>query len=145
MNYPTKEEILEEPLKIDSLIIEIITEWKKEFFKDWTSIANKEKIIRLETLLYGIVTIFPFCEKNLKIDLGDQYCYDITKKTIYLDENNPSIISALHELGHHLFGRSELEACRFSVGIFKKVFPEQYKKLVWERHMLVKNPNNIEQ
>lgn len=51
---------------------------------------------------------------------------------------HPSIISSLHELGHHLFGSDELEACRYAIGLFKAGFPKSFDKLQWQGHMLVK-------
>ena len=53
-----------------------------------------------------------------------------------MNNSNPSIISFLHELGHYLFGPSELKTCRFSVGMFKTYFKDEMKNLKWEGHML---------
>lgn len=47
-----------------------------------------------------------------------------------------SILSTLHELGHHLFGASELDACRFSVWLFRAAFPNAYDQLEWDGHTL---------
>lgn len=74
----------------------------------------------------------------IEADAGE-YAYRPSDQTIMLDHNRPSIISALHELGHHLYGDSELQACRFSVWLFKEAFPKSYAKLRWEGHMLKTN------
>jgi len=71
-----------------------------------------------------------------KIEIWQMYACDYRHKIIYLSANSPSIISALHEFGHYKYGRSELKACRFSVHLFKEIFPIAYKKLKWEGHML---------
>ena len=67
-----------------------------------------------------------------------EYFYDSKNKTIHIDIHKISIISGLHELAHHLYGKSELKACRWSVWLFKICFPQQYKKLKWSNHLLVK-------
>lgn len=51
-----------------------------------------------------------------------------------------SIITVLHELGHHFYGESELQACRFSVWLFRAAFPNAYAKLEWEGHTLKRPP-----
>ena len=57
---------------------------------------------------------------------------------IELNMNKLSIITTLHELYHYLYGGSELEACRFSVWLFREAFPKAYARLVWDGHMLVR-------
>jgi len=47
-----------------------------------------------------------------------------------------SIITALHELAHFLFGADEEKACRWSVWLFKKTFPKAFSQLEWEGHLL---------
>ena len=136
--YPTKEKILEKRHKIDPKIIEIILSWKKEFLKDWKTCTNSQKIIILRTLLYAIVIKIPSYNNKLKVELGKNYSYNQKEKTIYLEGHNPSILSTLHELAHHLFGHSELKACRWSYWLFATCFPKSLKKLKWENHMLKK-------
>jgi hypothetical protein len=66
------------------------------------------------------------------------YAFNPSLGALYLDQWHPSIISTLHELGHALNGPSELQACLFSVGLFKAAYPRAYARLVFKGHMLVK-------
>lgn len=141
--YPTPKEILAKNPKIQKKIIEATLEWKKEFLIDWKKKSNNQKIERIAYLLTKICEAISFQQPNLIIMDAEEYAYKSKQKIIYLDENNPSIISALHELGHHIYGKSELKACIFSVWLFKECFPGLYSKLKWNKddnspHLLIK-------
>lgn len=41
-----------------------------------------------------------------------------------------SVLTFLHEWGHVLKGRSEHEACKWSVNLFRKIFPINFERLV---------------
>lgn len=143
MLYPTKKEILEKRPDIDPAMIKIVLSWKKKFMKDWKNATNSNKIMMLRALIYALVVCtHPLLKKPKKeipkVELGPIYCYEKTEKTIYLEGHNPSIISTLHELAHHFFGDSELEACRWSIWLFKECFPTLYNNLTWKGHQLVK-------
>lgn len=116
--------------------IEVLTSWKKTLYSDWKHITP---LMKLTTLLLLIEALAKKYNKPVEITLGDSYCYNTDTKTILLDRNHPSIISTLHEFGHHILGTSELKACRWSIHLFKTCFPELFKKLSWEGHMLKKN------
>lgn len=136
--YPTKEQILKKDPHIKMFVKEIILCWKKENTKDWRSIPNEGKIERLKYLILGIMTICYPSKKWPHIIDSNAYYYVPTAFEIHQDVNKPSIISALHELGHHLYGPSELKACRWSIYLFRTCFPEMYKKLKWSNHLLIK-------
>jgi len=138
MKYPTKEQILEKDPAIKQFTIEVVLSWKKEFFKDWKNTPNEVKLERLKYLILGILAIAYSNKPWLNIREGNSYYYLPTTYEIYQDKNKPSIISALHELSHHLYGPSELKACRWSIYIFRTCFPEMYKKLQWKNHLLIK-------
>jgi hypothetical protein len=62
-------------------------------------------------------------------------------KIIYL-HGRLSVVTAIHELGHHL-GMDEMAACRWSLNLFKRVWPEQFAKCFVDRHMLRRfDPNS---
>ena len=128
--YPTKEEILAEP----------ITEYRDEsiktlssFKRKWKVCSNKEEqfycLKELVTELSAQYNVSPTTE------MGEQYCFKPTANILCFGPQ-PSIISTLHELGHAIYGASEKDACRFSVHLFKKVFPKAYERLEWDGHML---------
>lgn len=131
--YPTKEEILKTPFEFTPETLNLTANWKKTYLKDFRQKTNSKKLTEITRLLRLLA--FPV---SYSVKLGQKYCYDPVGKTIFLDKHHPSVISALHELGHFLYGNSELEACRFSVWLFKTIFPEFYQKLSWVGHLLVK-------
>jgi hypothetical protein len=130
--YPTKEKILKTPYKHLSITLELVNIWKKDFYQ--TEFWKENKIKCLEYLIGGLSHM----RYITNVTIGKKYCYQPNSKTIVLDKNNPSIISTLHEYAHHILGPDELEACRWSVWLFKKCFPNEYAKLTWKGHMLKK-------
>lgn len=142
MEYPTKNEILKDlyrPSQVEEMAVNL---WKeKHYTKKWSSASKAQKLEHLEILI-GTLSILNGAplplNPNLGFKRGDHWAYFREEGLIMADPENPSIVSALHELGHHLFGVSELLACRYSVGVFSHCFPGAYNKLAWEGHMLVK-------
>lgn len=136
MGYPTKEGIMDKQLTDEINYPEEVIDTMYTIKSAWYKATNHKKT----QLLYTMITLInhfyngkPFC-----ITEGKEYCYHPNTQTIVLGKPL-SIISSLHELGHHLFGPSELKACRFSVHLFKKVFPKAFAKLIWHGHMLKQN------
>lgn len=126
--YPTKEKIMATEVKFKKEVISYIKGWQKD---KWSQNKNDESIY---CLLTGLSQIYnkPVCITNEPTDSH----YNSNTGTINL--HNTSIITALHEFAHHLFGASELQACRWSVWLFKKTFPKSFAKLKWQGHMLIK-------
>lgn len=145
--YPTKEEILAEPYELSNELYEAIREWKRRYFNgQWKEKTNELKFLALEELIHMICAHSGNDLNHPEFETHQGgWCYESNGPyyvggTIFGEIGRPSIISALHELGHHLFGESELNACRFSTSIFMKCFPNSYKNLIWDGHML-KKPN----
>lgn len=132
--YPTKDEIINCKTTPTSHDIETTKIWKKTI---WKKIKNKEEKIKTIKILLILLA------KNHKITPNIKFCttipspcYSKINDTILL--NNYSIISALHELGHAIYGSSELKTCSWSIKLFQASFPRAFKKLVWKGHMLIK-------
>ncbi len=53
-----------------------------------------------------------------------------------------SVVTFLHEFGHAR-GMGERGACKWSINLFRRVFPQQYSRLVGRAHMLIR-PASIE-
>lgn len=140
--YPTKEKILAKNPNIEQKFIEITKLWKHNYFRKWSSKSKIEKRNNIELLIWILAMAADAMKikssKKLQLAEGIEYAYNTKKQTIIFERGNPSIISALHELGHHLYGSSELKACRWSIWLFRTCFPKQYEKLNWEGHMLKK-------
>jgi hypothetical protein len=90
----------------------------------------------LNELLHEMRELSDMTPFSVAVDAGI-YAYDPVANTILLDHNHPSIVSTLHEFWHSVIGESELEACRFSVWLFKETFPKSYEELKWKGHMLI--------
>lgn len=133
--YPTKEEILARPLLFKRETLAAVKAWKVEHFDgQWGSKTLEQKLASL----CALVDVLDNGRRTVRVTIGNRYCYYPDSRLLVLDGNLPSIISTLHEMGHHRRGESELEACRYSVFMFQKAFPRQYERLVWDRHMLVR-------
>jgi hypothetical protein len=66
---------------------------------------------------------------------GSFYCP--ATKQIFLT-GRPSVITALHEVSHHLNGESEHVACAWSLRLFRDCFPRSWGRLKFDRHMAIK-------
>lgn len=129
--YPTKEEILAKEHKFRPGVLAAIKGWKVEQYHGWRDRPEHEKMEALRQLVADIAVIY---DRPVRLEHGDFDHYCRANETIYLFR--PSIVTALHELGHHLKGSSELAACRFSVWLFKKAFPRSFERLHFEGHLL---------
>lgn len=134
--YPSKEEIMITPYQLNPEFVKRLAEWRdNEYKKNWKVSDKDGKGI----LLARLVNMLNSDSSNqVKVKYAYQYYYQPETQTIYIDRNNPSILSTLHEHAHHILGASELDACRFSVWLFKECFPEAFQKLKWKGHMLIK-------
>jgi hypothetical protein len=128
INYPTKHTILSSPVTFRKGAIRILQTWYKAN-KKHTYNQNKQLLHNLAKFYKTSISVFNTPTKN-----GD--CYIPKQKMICL--SGDSLITALHEFAHHLYGPSETTACRWSIWLFKKAFPESYNKLTFKRHMLVR-------
>jgi hypothetical protein len=134
--YPTKEEILSySDLPANQQAIAVIKDFKKDWRETKDNITDEMKHALIRSMLIKLAKIFQVEEP--KTSLGDYFCYIPAEQRIVFGPK-PSIISSLHEFGHHLYGSSELLACVFSVNHFKEAFPIAYKNLKWKGHMLTK-------
>lgn len=113
--------------------IQTVNNWKKM----WKIAKKKEtKAMLLASLVKSLAVITYQKPVKVKFDIDAPSCY-YNKKTKTININKSlSIISTLHELAHHLYGPSELRACRWSIHLFRNVFPIGFKKLSWDGHML---------
>lgn len=140
-HYPTKEEILKTEYKFKPEILRFAKLWKKVVWNKWRHSNYENKETAIMALIYGLALLY---KKPVRIiTASDYYCYYAKNKTINIPpcwKTKPSIISSLHELGHHITkkkGANELGACRFSVWLFKKIFPKAFKRLHWDGHKLI--------
>lgn len=139
--YPTKEEIFAELYELNDETFKKVREWKRNYFNGkWKTTDEITKFHCLYELVGAICESLNIEPPTLTVHQAG-WCYDTESKIIWGEIGRPSIISTLHELGHHIFGESELRASSFSTSIFMKCFPNSYKNLIWDGHML-KKPND---
>jgi hypothetical protein len=135
--YPTKEEILENipTFSIDPKDITIFQQWKESYFKGWSRKTIEEKRTQLENLIKKLTKNH---DKETRILWVQKWSVSINDSNRTMFGGNPSIISALHEIGHVIYGSRELDACTYSTKMFQTVMPKQYEKLIWDGHLLKK-------
>ena len=134
--YPTKEEILAKEIMFKVEVFAFVRKWKEKNYNDgkWKLADKNQAIIEL---IDGLAELH---NTYVEIRAGDDFvfAYNPNYHIIYLNSQKPSIISSLHEFAHHILGPNELDACQWSIWLFKKTFPMSYEKLRWSEHMLVK-------
>jgi hypothetical protein len=141
-NYPTREEIMSEEQKFKGELLKQIKQWKRETWSAAKLGGEDPKFLALQGLVQIMATAYNLPVKTVYTPELDSCCYIPMTTTICIN-HTLSIISTMHEFGHHLHGASELDACRFSVWLFKKTFSKAYENLEWSGHMLVRpNPLN---
>lgn len=136
--YPTKEEILAKETKHKKQVILAVKKWKSEH---WLKVDKSNQQAVFQALKKLIKELSKIYKKKVDIIYNkslDSLCYIPSERTIVLNENL-SIITALHEFAHHIFGSDETKACCWSVHLFQKTFPKAFEQLIWDGHMLIKN------
>ena len=143
--YPTKEEIMNKKTTLLKEEIEYFKKWKNSHWKIAKRCQVQKELFKTLALQFLIKEICLIHRKSVpQINLNPiRKTASYNSKKNFITLNNTSIITALHELGHHLYGKDELLACAYSVHLFKIVFPMAFKKLRWEGHTLI-STNKIE-
>ena len=135
-SYPTQREIEQgiSEYPPSTIHTQLLFKWKeKHYIKQWKNKSTEEKFEDLQKL---IQSFWKHHEIKGSYRNSHTWSYNPDTHTIFNDSENPSIISALHELGHSLYGPSELTTCVFSIGLFSECFPIEFSKLEWDGHML---------
>lgn len=79
------------------------------------------------------IIVFSRLDKEYKKVTSSFY----SRKSNFIFLMNESLITLLHEFGHAR-GFGEYKAVKFSVSLFKRVYPKQFDKLKPKNHMLVR-------
>ena len=138
LSYPTPENIMTNPVKHKKETLALAKKWRKE---TWSIKKRGSPAERFEAVVGLLTSIADLYNKpvtiKLEVDSAIGPRYVIATQTIIIDQKL-SIITALHELAHHLFGNNEIRACRWSIWLFKKVWPIAFDKLTWNGHLRIK-------
>lgn len=108
----------------------LLEQWENKDHHGWKKLRESIKWVALQDLINIISKENNVVEVTL-IVMDTGYALYPDKNIIVGTKGKPSIISVLHELGHHIKGDSELNATRYAIGIFSVCFPEAYAKLKW--------------
>jgi len=137
-NYPTPERIMTNPVKHKKEVLTMAKTWRKETWATKKRGTPSERFEAIAIILTNIATIYNKPVRiKLEVDSAIGPRYDVPNNTIIIDQKL-SIITAFHELAHHLFGINETQACRWSIWLFKKVWPIAFDRLTWEGHLRIK-------
>lgn len=134
--YPTSNEIMTPEISFKNNTIKTVLEWKHQYFPKWSTRPKPNQLDALEELVKKLCGVYG---ETVTINKqGDFFCFIPKDNTLCLDKNNPSIVSTLHEFRHKINGYDETSACRWSVQLFKKCFPNSFDKLEFAKgsHLL---------
>ena len=137
-SYPTREEILDGDPKHKASVIKMVKQWKKETWWEARKGAQPIKFQALSDIISNIASEIYKKPVDVEYNPETYSCAYSPARNVIIINSSLSVISALHELAHHLFGASEKKACIWSVHLFRKTFPTAYSRLEWDGHMMVK-------
>jgi hypothetical protein len=105
------------------------------------SIAERQQ--KFNTAIYDICVAAGATPPNVIFAISEQEdsgqsCYFPATNTIVLSKC--SVITALHEIGHLLLGRSEYAVCAWSLALFRRCFPKSWSRLTFDGHMALARP-----
>jgi hypothetical protein len=136
-DYPRSVEELDlDSVVLDEHVIEAVRRFAKAKPYRGSLDERKQKFVGLNADLAAACRVSPpriLFEINEREDSGESG-YSPFLDTIVL-RGRLSVITMLHEWGHRIFGRSEYQACRWSLALFKRCFPRSWKRLRFEGHM----------
>lgn len=135
--YPaTVREVLNERLKFNPAALRSVRALKRS--RPWTG-TTAEKRAKFAALITDLSAAYELQTPRLVFgddDEGDSggSTYSPGSQTVTL-RGRLSVVSALHEFAHHR-GMGERAACRWSINLFGRVFPEQFARCEHAGHML---------
>jgi hypothetical protein len=102
---------------------------------------TSERIARYRTLNAALAACYGVPEPRLMVDTLDgtmsgASCYRRADHSITL-RGRLSVVTFLHEFGHAR-GFDERKACRFSINLFRRVFPQSFARCRFEGHVLIR-------
>lgn len=135
--YPHRvEDVLDPTMTFDPKVVTSVKRFSRS--RPWRgTVAERQKKFRkLHVELAKALSVNPPILIFSRSAHGDtrESCYILSQDTIILV--GLSVVTFLHEWGHRLHGRSEREACRWSINLFRECFPRSFARCRFEGHML---------
>jgi hypothetical protein len=127
--YPTAKTIMATPVLFRPGVLAAVRAWKREYR------GQRRTPQALEALVHRLATLY---KKPVRVvfDKGCPPCYIPGARVMVLQPHFGSIVTTLHEFAHHIFGRSETQACRWSVWLFKRTFPRTFERCTFDGHFV---------
>jgi hypothetical protein len=137
--YPESvKEVLDDKMKFRKGVLSAMRKFAKQ--KPWRG-TLPERVAKLDELLSKLSAIYgvdrpTLITDDLRDDATDSSAsfYLPVFREIHL-RGKYSVLTFLHEFAHAL-GKSEWQACRWSLSLFKRVFRRQYGRCIHDGHML---------
>lgn len=144
-HYPNVEDIIDDDMKFKKETIEALEDFKKLKPYRGTRQEKEEKFRKLNSALSKIYKmpepLLLFCKRS---KYGS--CYFPFGHIIILEQQGKDkygVITFLHEFRHAMGAQKEWHACKWSINLYKRVFPKSYAKLTPYGHLLYR-PETIE-
>lgn len=104
---------------------------------DWIQQVSKlAELHRRLIVAYDLTTRLDFSASGADVSSGSSSYCSVTN-TITL-QGRLSVVTYLHEFAHAL-GYGEQGACRWSINLFRRFFPQSFARLRQEGHMLLRD------
>jgi hypothetical protein len=137
LDYPqTAAEVLDENMKFPPAVLRAVRAYARS--KPWLG-ALQERRDKTRALHTALGKANKISAPKLLFgdhgegDSGRSCC--IPAIGIVILRGKTSVISALHEWSHYVYGPSERQACRWSLNLFRRCFPRSWARLKFEGHM----------
>lgn len=142
MPYPrTVSEVLDPNMRFKRGVLPVMKEFRRR--RPWRGTVEQRYVLfqwLLEELssIYGIPTPrLRFANVRLGSQpgaSGESFYTPMFHEIVLV--NKPSVVTLLHEFAHAL-GHGEYGAARWSLNLFKRVFPRRFERLARRGHMLI--------
>jgi len=137
--YPkTVDEVLDDKIKFRRGVLPAMKTFAKS--KPWRGTLD-ERVANLDTLLTKLSVIYGIAKPTLVTDGLSNDAQD-SSASFYFPVFNEihlrgklSVVTTLHEFGHAL-GKGERKACRWSINLFRRVFPKQFARCGHDGHLV---------
>ncbi len=138
-NYPeTVIEVLDEGARFNSAALRAVRRFAAS--NPWRG-AMDERKEKFRDLNRSLAAAYGVPEPELRFDMIDGSSSEASHYIPALHQivlvGKLSVVTYLHEFAHAR-GMGERSACRWSINLFRRVFPRQYARLVGRGHMLIR-------
>ena len=136
-NYPASvAEVLDDNLKFRPGVLAAVRRFKASKPYRGSLDERKSKFAALHQdlcAIFGKTTTLTFGTLDGSDSGSSSYCPGTDTITL---KGKLSVVTALHEFGHVVFGADERKACKWSVNLFRRTFPVLFSRCAQDGHTL---------